>query len=209
MAIVKNRNKKGMTLVEMLVSIGIFSIAMSGLTALFINVWRSNKYSMELGQSVMVVSQGLGKMGNYIRGSRQSDNGSYPIVSASDNDLVIYSDYDKDNVTERLHIYKSGNNVLMGVRDPSGTMPKTYASGDAETVTLASSIINNSSHPIFQYFDENYPIDTTNNPIATPASVSRIKLVRVYLQINIDPNNAPDNVEMESFIDIRNLNDRI
>lgn len=193
----------------MLVSIGIFSIAMSGLTALFVNVWKSNKYSMELGQSVMVVSQGLGKMGNYIRGSRQSDNGSYPVVSASDNDLVIYSDYDKDNVTERLHLYKSGTNILMGVRDPSGTMPKTYASGDAETITLASSIINDSSNPIFQYFDENYPIDITNNPIVTPASVSRIKLVRVYLQINIDPNNAPDNVEMESFIDIRNLNDRI
>lgn len=208
MFIFKKSARKGITLVEVLVSIGIFSIAMSGLTALFINMWKNNKYSMELGQSVMVVSQGLGKMGHYIRGARQSDNGSYPIVSASDNDLVLYSDYDKDNVTERLHIYKSGTNVLLGVRDPSGTMPKTYASGDAETITLASSIINNSSHPIFEYFDENYPLISTD-PIATPASVSRVKLVRVYLQINIDPNNAPDNVEMESFIDIRNLNDRI
>jgi prepilin-type N-terminal cleavage/methylation domain-containing protein len=205
--LIEEKKRKGMTLVEVILSISIFTMVMGGFTGLFMRLWDRHKYAVELNQSVILVSQGLGKMENYIRGARQSDSGAYTIVSASDNDLVIYSDYDNDGVTERLHFYKNGLNVLMGVREPSGTMPKTYANGDAQVITLATSIINPGSHPIFTYYDANYPTGT--DPLSTPASVSKVRLVRIYLQVNINPYHAPDNVELQSIVNIRNINDQI
>jgi prepilin-type N-terminal cleavage/methylation domain-containing protein len=201
------KNKGGMTLIEMIVAIGIFSIGMVGFTVLFSRTWQNNSYTLEMGQTSMAVSQGVSKIVNYVRGARQSDNGAYAIKSANDNDLVIYSDYDKDDITERLHIYLSNSTVFMGVTDPTSGMPKTYPSGDQETITLASRIVNNSTTPIFYYFNKDYPGDTVNNPLDTPASVSEIRLVKIYIQMNIDPNRAPDNIQLQSFAELRNLND--
>jgi prepilin-type N-terminal cleavage/methylation domain-containing protein len=201
------KNARGMTLVEMMVAMAIFTIGIAGFTMLFVRAWKTNSFTMEMGQASMIVSQGVNKMGNYIRGARQGDDGAYPVKSASDNDLVIYSDYDKDGITERLHFYKSAQNVLMGIRDPSGTMPKTYASGDQSIVTIARYIVNDASMPIFQYYNKNYPGDTVNNPMATPIAVSDARLVKIFLKINIVNNRAPDNIVLQSFVEMRNLND--
>jgi prepilin-type N-terminal cleavage/methylation domain-containing protein len=201
------RKSRGLTLIEMMVAISIFVIGMEGFSLLFVRAWRNNSYTLEMGQSSMAVSQGVSKMSNYIRGARQGDDGSYPIKSAGDNDLVIYSDYDKDGITERLHFYKNGQTILMGIRDPSGTMPKTYASGDQQTITIANYIVNDASAPIFRYYNKNYPGDISNNPLAAPISVSDVRLMKIFLKINIDPNRAPDNIETQSFVEMRNLND--
>jgi len=196
-----------MTIIEMLVSIAIFTIGIEGFALLFARSYKLNSYTIEMGQSSLAVSQGMNTMLNYIRGARQADNGAYPIKSATDNELVIYCDYDKDNVTERLHFYKSGQNILMGVTDPTGGTPKTYESGDQTVISIAHSIVNDSATPIFYYYNKNYPGDVDHNPMSTPASVSDVRLIKLYLRINIDPDRAPDNIETQSFVELRNLND--
>jgi len=201
------KNKKGLTLIETLVAIAIFSIGIEGFTLLFLNTWKNNKYTLEMGQSSMTVSQGINTIVNYLRSVRQSDNGAYPIKSADDNEVVVYSDYDRDGITERLHIYKNDQDILMGVTDPTVTIPKTYPSEDEETFTLATKIVNTDTEPIFYYYDKNYAGGDDQLPITTPANVADIRLLKIHLKINIDPNNAPDNIELQTFVEMRNLND--
>lgn len=203
----KVKNRKGLTLVETLVAIAIFAIGLEGFTLLFINAWKNNSYTLEMGQSSMAVSQGVSTIVNYLRSVRQSDSGTYPIISANSNDLVVYSDYDRDGVTERIHIYKSGTDILMGVTDPTNTMPKTYPSGDQQVLTLAARIVNTSGEPIFYYYDKNYAGGSAQTPLTTPANVADVRLVKIHLKINIDPNRAPDNIELQTFVEMRNLND--
>jgi prepilin-type N-terminal cleavage/methylation domain-containing protein len=204
----KNKRKlRGMTIVEMLVAIAIFTIGIEGFSLLFIRAWSINSFTLEMGQASTAASQGVNRVTNYVRGARQGDNGAYPISSIGDNDLVIFSDYDKDGVTERLHFYKNGESVIMGFRDPAGTIPRTYAAGDQATMIIASHVINDASAPIFRYYNEDYPGDTINNPLtASSANINNVRLVKVHLKININPNRAPDNVETQSFAEIRNLN---
>lgn len=198
-------NKKAFTLVETLVAITIFMLGISATTLVFSRTIKSKAYALEMGRSAFVVSRSMGDLTQYLRRARQSDNGSYPIVSAAGNDLVIYSDYDKDNDTERLHIYFSNNKVFMGVRNPSNSFPVTYASGDEETFQLADHIVNTGSDTMFSYYNKDYPADP--DPVSLPAEVSEIRLIKLFLKINIDPNNAPDNIQQETFIELRNLND--
>lgn len=199
--------KTGFTLVETLMALAIFTIGIVATVLVFAKTIKNKAYVLEMGKSSFIVSRSVSDLTQYLRRARQSDSGSYPIVSADDNDLVVYSDYDKDNKTERLHIYFANNKIFLGVREPSESFPVTYAAGDGETFQLADHIINGSGDPMFSYYNSDYPGDTTNNPVATPADVSAIRLVKMFLKINIDPNRAPDNIQQETFVELRNLND--
>ena len=203
----QRKNYPGMSLVEMLIAIGIFTIGILGFTQLFVRSWRQNAYTIEMVQTAMATSQGVNKMVQYLREVRQGDNGSYPVISANDNDLVVFGDYDKDDITERLHFYRNGGDIIMGIRKPTTGLPKTYATGDAETKIIVSNIVNNAETPIFAYYNSSYPEDSVNNPIDTPAMVPNVRLIRIDLHMNIDPNRAPDNIQIQSFVEIRNLND--
>lgn len=199
--------KHGFTLVETLVAITIFILGTQATILVFSKTIKNKSYSLEMGKSSFVVSRSMGDLTQYMRRARQSDSGSYPIVSADDNDLVFYSDYDKDGITERLHAYLSNGHVYLGIREPSSTFPPTYAGGDGTTMEMAKQIVNTSSDPMFSYYNKDYPEDTEHNPVSTPADISSIRLVKLFLKINIDPNRAPDNIQQETFVELRNLND--
>ncbi len=193
----------------MLVAIAIFTIGVEGFTLLFSKSWRQNAYTIEMGQTAMATSQGVNKMVKYIREVRQGDDGSYPVQLANDNELTIFCDYDRDNKAERLHFYLDDNSdtIFMGIREPSSGFPITYASGDGETQIIATHIVNAADNPIFAYYDANYPEDSVHNPVPTPATAPNVRLVRITIHMNIDPNRAPDNIQIQSFAEMRNLND--
>ncbi|EKE18966.1 MAG: hypothetical protein ACD_9C00183G0003 [uncultured bacterium] len=203
----KERFKKGFTLIETLVAIGLFILGIQATVMVFSKTMKNKAYSLEMGKSSFVVSRSMGDLTQYMRRARQSDDGSYPIVSANDNDLVLYSDYDKDGKTERLHIYLTDGRVYMGIRRPSESFPPSYASGDETTIELARQIVNTATDPMFSYYNKDYPEDVINNPVDTPADTSEIRLIKIFLKINIDPNRAPDNIQQETFVELRNLND--
>lgn len=196
-------------MVETLVAIGLFILGTQAAILVFYRIIQNKSYTMEMGKASFVVSRSIGDIAKYVRKSRQSDAGAYPIVSADDNEFIFYSDYDNDGDTERLHIYftDSTGTLFMGVRNPSGTFPVTYASGDEETFTVAEHIVNTTSDPVFLYYNKDYPGDMLNNPVDTSADVSEIRLVKIFLKINIDPNNAPENIQQETFVEMRNLSE--
>jgi type II secretory pathway pseudopilin PulG len=203
----KNKNYSGMTIVELLVAISILTIGMAGFSLLFLRVWQGNRFSFEMGQSAMAVSQGVNQIVEYIRGARQSDGGTYPVFLADDNDFIFYADYDKDSVVEKLRIHKEGTDVWLSVANPLDTVPKSYPVNYDSDTKIAQRIVNDAGSPIFFYYDKTYNGGSGQVPMDTPASVSDVRLVKIHLYINIDPNRAPDNIEMQSFVELRNLND--
>ncbi len=206
---IKGRQKKysGMGLIEMIVSIAIFTVSIAGFSLLFIRAWKTNSYTFEMGRASTAVSQGVNTTVSYLRKVRQGDDGTYPIVSAQSNDLVVFSDYNRDGITERVHFYLQSGQLKMGATVPTTGIPKTYPAGDQQTKILASYIVNTAAEPIFYYYDANYPADKVHNPLAIPLDVSTVRLVKILLKINIVPNKGPENMEMQSFVEIRNLND--
>lgn len=197
--------KRGVTIIEMMMAIFIFTMGIGGFSLLVSRVWNGNKYTMEMGQTSMAVSRGVNQMAGYIRSARQADDGSYPIQSIAGNDLVLFSNYDTDAATERLHFYKSGQDILLGITQPSESMPISYPPGDQQVVTLAERIVNDVDTPIFFYYDRAYA--GVGDALVLPVDVSSIRLIKIYLHMNIDPNNAPDNIELQTFVGLRNLND--
>lgn len=199
--------QRGLTLIELIVAIGIMLIAMQGFTLLFLKSWDTNKFILEEGIASASVSHTVNKIIKELRGVRQADNGDFPVASGSDFDLKVYIDIDGDTVTERVHYFLDLNTDQMkiGVTKPTGSTPVTYPATDDTVTVLAKYIVNESNNPVFYYYNKNYPGDTTNNPLAVPVKVGDVRLIRVHLLLNIDPIHAPNNINIESFVDLRNL----
>jgi len=203
----RRKNAKGMTLVELMVAISIMLIGMEGFTLLFLKSWNSNKFILEEGIASANASHAVGKLIKQLRSVKQADNGDFPVESANDFDLKTYIDIDHDGVTERVHYFLdlTTDELQIGVTNPIGSTPVSYPTSDDTVSVLTKYVANTDASPLFSYYNKNYPGDTVNNPIATPADVSAIRLIKVHVLVNIDPVHAPNNVNIESFVDLRNL----
>ncbi|MFA5871826.1 MAG: prepilin-type N-terminal cleavage/methylation domain-containing protein [Parcubacteria group bacterium] len=200
-------SQKGLTLVEMLIAVFIFLLMMNGVVMLIKYIYRNYGFSMEQGISVNNVQKSLKTMIGDIRGLRRADSGAYAIKSADDFDFVFYSDVDGDGVTEQVHYFLENDSIKKGVSEPSGT-PPVYPSSDQVESVLAEHVVNTTSQPLFSYYNEDYPADLVNNPLAVPVSqISQIRMVKTDVRYNLDPNRAPDNIRLESFVALRNLKD--
>lgn len=198
--------RKGMTLVELLVAMFIFSLGMIGVVLLFLSTWKTNSYILEEGDAIAAASNALNETIKEIRKIRQADDGSYAIKSVGEFDLVVYLDDDGDDRAERLHYFlDDAGNFKKGITQSDGA-PYAYPSEDQEIVTIAQYVMNTSSEPIFTFYDNLYPVETINNPLINPQP-SDVRLIGLHLWINIKPKTAPDNINLESFAKLRNLNE--
>jgi prepilin-type N-terminal cleavage/methylation domain-containing protein len=200
-------SQRGLTLVEMLIAMFIFSMILIGTLLLIKYIYKNYGYAMEQGLSLNEVQKGIKVLTDDIRGTRSADSGAYAVVGADKFDFVFYNDVDNDKITERVHYYLQDASIKRGIAEPSGT-PPSYPGGDQTTTTLVTHVVNTADQPLFYFYDMNYPADQTNNPIAIPVSdVSKIRLVKIDMFYNLNPFRAPDNIRLESFVEMRNLKD--
>lgn len=199
-----------MTLVETMVAITILTLAMGGFTLLFAKSLQTNAFVIEEGVTSRTTARTVQAITSDLRRARMGDNGEYPIVSASASDLKVYVNIDGDPETERVHYFLDENADLLkrGVSDPISGTPVTYPATDTVITTIATYVTNtNPSEPLFSYYNKDYPGDAANNPLSGTISVGDVRLIRVWVRMNIDPIRAPNNINIESFAELRNLND--
>ncbi len=137
---------------------------------------------------------------------------------AEDNYLEILADSNSEvhglcNWVENNHAMKvrveltweeedSGLNheLKKGVTNPIDN-PISYPE-DQEEVSIISSYVRNGP-AIFEYYDAD-----GNLIIESPARLSDTKVMRIYLVVNVNQNRAPDDVELESYVQLRNLKNK-
>jgi prepilin-type N-terminal cleavage/methylation domain-containing protein len=144
---------KGVTLVEMMVSIAIISLITIAIGNFSGDIFSYNKtvsYSLSAQQDARQV---LRVFSAELRSASPSANGSYALEEVGVNAIKFYSDVDKDGAVEQVRYYLSGSSLMKDVKEPSGN-PATY-NGAAVTTTLVKYLANGAT-PIFTYFDTNY-----------------------------------------------------
>ena len=320
---------KSFTLIETLVTIIVFTLAMGAVSGFIVLAYRTQSYTWQQSVAIDEARRGIDVMVKEIREALPGDDGSYPIEQADDKEFIFYSDIDKDGDTERVRYFlgmvNSGNqtqecvtfsdggscnvtfsNFLQGTlesaevevsvegdfgwnnqeyaeiladgidlgnvcrtdcsdcagiwqgdtvfdvtdqanddfiqfmadatwrvdnicdwQDPNHAMKVKFELSwtenvtegqtdfkkgivnpigfpieyplDQEEVSILSSYVCNAP-PIFEYFDANGDQITEY-----PARLSETKLMKLFLVINVDPDRAPENFELESSVQLRNL----
>jgi len=90
-----------------------------------------------------------------------------------------------------------GNELRRGVIEPSGS-PVSYPLNQEQSSIITSYVRN--APPIFTYYDKNGAQITSD-----PSMLRDTKMVRLFMVVNINVNRAPDDYDLEQYIQIRNL----
>ncbi len=194
----KKTELKAMTLIEMVISITVFTLGIMAFTTLFVKGWQSNKLTLEEGQAAFSASKNVRDAVDIIRKARQGDNGAYTIESATNNDLKIYSNIDGDDDIEKVHYYLEGGNFKRGIIKPDNQTPPHYQSTDESVVTLVQNV-NNQTQPLFTYYDN------TGNQLTGSFQVSEVKMIKIYLRVNYNFNSTSKTIVVQSYVTPRNL----
>jgi hypothetical protein len=139
-----------------------------------------------------------------VRAANYAENGSYPVAVATTTSFAFYSDIDSDGETERVRYFISGDDLRRGVIEPSGS-PATYTG--TETLTTLASDVDNAGAPVFEYFDASY--DGTGSPLASPPTLSDIRLVRITVIIDKNGDRTPEPQTYSTQLVLRNLKDNL
>jgi hypothetical protein len=92
-----------------------------------------------------------------------------------------------------------------GVIESSGS-PPSYNPANEKTTTIIDGL-NNGSTPIFEYFDSSYT--GTSTPLIQPVTITQVRLIRITVKIEKDPNKSSGPIIVQSQVFLRNLKDNL
>lgn len=200
-----NKNK-GFTLAELLISMAIISgivwtasIFQRDVFSLNTNLQSSLNAQLDARHVVKV-------MVSEIRKSVPSANGTYPIESASSTAMIFYTDANNDGVVDRVRYFVNGSSIKKGIIVPTGS-PLTYNPANEVLSTLINNLVSSSTLPVFQYFPSSYA--GTSSPLSYPLNIASVRLVKVTVIIDNDPNRSPVPIVVTSSVSMRNLKDNL
>jgi prepilin-type N-terminal cleavage/methylation domain-containing protein len=180
--------KKGVTLVELLIALAIFSLIIVAVGALGSNIFKYNSEISDSYETARTSQVILKTMLKELRESAPGANGAYPLALTGSTTLSFFSDTDNDGKTEKITYSLIGTTLYRASIKPTGT-PATYLAQNQSTSTLVTNVINGNTLPSFQYYDTHYT--GTSSPMVHPVNPSLVRLIKVSQQIDINPNRSP------------------
>ena len=189
-------------MLELLVALGIFSLIIVSVAWLLIHGFRYNGIIWEQLKTQSDGRRVLRETVDVVRKAEQSSIGSYPIANAGAYDLTVYSNVDSDSYREKVRFWLDGATFKRNIIKPSGN-PLAY-SGIGQTVEIAHDAVNIAKgEALFSYFDENYT--GVEMPMVQPVDTTKIRVVRIRLELEKDPTETPVPLRVESTAQVRNL----
>ncbi len=199
---IKKINNRGMTLIEVLVTIGLFLMLVVAVAELMI--WGNHGKDVVWEQ---LSTQNEGRLVvqdfvNDLRRANASSIGSYPISLAQSQQITFYTNVDSDSWREQVRYFLQGTTLKRGVIKPSGN-PIVYNPANEVVVDVAHDLAN-ATTSIFNYYDQNYS-SASSTPMTYPINISAIRMVGIKLMLEEKPNVAPAPFYIEAKTEIRNL----
>jgi len=190
------KKNKGLTLIETMTAIVIFTITIGGLMSIIFYLYKTHGYVFQQAMAVTEARKGVSIMVKELREAKTGEDGSYVIEKAEPSEIVFYSDIDKDGEIERVRYYLQGTNLMKEIINPEG-LPAQYSSVPEER--FLSRYIGETSPPIFTYLGEDGEI------LGISIRKKDTKMVEIYLQVEVPNGRFSVKYVLESTVKFRNL----
>ena len=197
-------NSKGFTIVEVVIGVIILASILGAAWQLQSNLFFLSGTLYSGFNSQDEVRRTFRQFGEDVRPLSPSSLGSYSISQAADESFVFYTDTNGDGVKERVRYFLDNTTLRKGVIIPSGN-PLSYASEDEDVSDLIHNIITGT--PIFEYFDTEYT--GTSEKLEQPVNILDIRLIKIIVTTDSDPNRPPSPKTFTTQITPRNLKDNL
>lgn len=191
----------GFTLMEILISIAILTGITLFISYFSLDVSNFAGFFSESIATQQEIQQTLKILKTEVRSMGSANNGSYAVESASANSFIFFSDFDGDGLFERIRYYLEDNTLKKGVIKPTGN-PLVYLTSDEKVSESVHYIIPNPP-PIFTYYPKDSDINGT--ALTAPIDPALVRLIKVNLTADENPQKPPGPANISIFISIRNL----
>ncbi|KKR48592.1 MAG: hypothetical protein UT86_C0004G0078 [Candidatus Magasanikbacteria bacterium GW2011_GWC2_40_17] len=190
----------GFTLIEVLVSLGIFILFIT-VAALFIStIFSSNNIIYNQLTAQKEARRVAADFVKELRNASASSIGSYMVAEATPTSFAFYSDIDSDSYAEKVRYFVSGSLFKKGVIKPSGN-PLSY-NDSTEVITGVVHDLTADQQP-FSYFNKNYT--GLGSALSFPINVLDVRMVQMSLVIDQKPGLSPLPITINAKAEIRNL----
>ncbi len=170
--------RNGFTLLEVVVTVGIFSLISVGIIALVSAVLvNSSKQGNLLANNDQARKVAFNLM-TEARNAQTSANGSYALATASAQQLIFFSNV--NGSINRINYFIQNGVLKKGVTTPSGNPPSYNLA--QEVITTVQNNVANGANPLFYYYDDTYN-GVSGNPLTQPVNVTKIKFITINLSV--------------------------
>jgi prepilin-type N-terminal cleavage/methylation domain-containing protein len=197
--------QSAMTLVEMLVVIGLFSVLSILIFGAAQTFYQTNSYSSAQAEEIDHARRGVTALTRDLREMTYAENGTFPVAEIEEYTIGFYSDIDKDNSVEYVrYVLEDGEtNFYKRVYNPTGNPPVYNLTSPDEEFLMSQYVQNrNQSVPIFSYYD-------SNNNSVTSSQITDVRYIEAEVIVNIDPVRSPGEFMLRTSVAPRNLKDNL
>lgn len=200
-----HNSKSGFSVIEVLVSISILTLIGFAVYSFQKDVFSLNRIISGSLTAQDEARRALKSMSAEIRTASPSSLGTYAITETATSSFIFYSNIDNDPLKERVRYFIDGAILKKGVIKPSGA-PLTYNPAN-EVVSELVHDVASSATSTFGYYDASY--DGATQPLAEPIDISTVRLVKITIVIDKDPQQPPGSLMLTTQISMRNLKDNL
>lgn len=204
MSLFKQEKMKGMTLVETIVLIAIYTILMLVITNSISSLYQTNGYALAQAEEIDNARRGMIEWYRDVKEMTVAEDGTYPVALIEPHRFGYYSDTDQNDAVEYVEYVLSGTTLKKYTYNSAG-IPPVYdfvTPTSEETLSLyVQNIVQGTS--TFLYYDE----DGVQLNAASP--ILDVKYIKAQLIVNIDPIRSPGEFMLKSSVAPRNLKDNL
>ncbi|MEK7176952.1 MAG: hypothetical protein AAB719_01490 [Patescibacteria group bacterium] len=199
--------KNGYSLVEFVFAVVMATVIVFIVTIFAKNAINFNSSSQSSMNAIFESRKILSTMVSELRSTAPSAMGSYSIESAATSSIVFFADVNSDDISDRIRYFLDPNTravqrgVILATGEPPGyTVAETFS-------TIVSDIGNGASTALFDYYDGNYA--GTTSPLSIPVNIASIRMVKITIKVERDPNKPSELMTFSSQASLRNLKDNL
>lgn len=194
-----NYSQKGVTFIEALVWIAVFTSAMIALTSALISFYHANSFAIKDASAIQSAQHSMDIAVRALRTASYSDVGAYPIISIAPNQVSFYSSvYKGDPHIQQVRLFTTGNSLQEGVIEPAGD-PPVYTG--TEILSNLSDYVQNLTvgTSTFIYYDQNGTV------ISDYSQFQKVRFVTINLVVDVSTSSLPTQLTLTSSAALRNL----
>lgn len=197
-------SQKGMTMVEMLVAIGIYTVLLLAINSSITTLYQNNAYALEQSNEVDNARRGVTQWNRDAKEMTTGEDGTWPLAVIDEHRFGYYSDTDQDDSVEYVEYILATTTLRKFTYDPTGS-PVTYDLTTPDSEEILSEYVQNieQATSTFFYYDNNGTQLNASSPIID------VRYIQMQIIVNIDPDRNPGEFMLRSSLAPRNLKDNL
>lgn len=197
-------SEKGMTLIEVVIVIGLYTLLTASIFTTVQILYQTNNYSSAQSNEIENARRGLTRLTRDLREMTYGEDGTFPVAEKDEHVVGFYSDIDKDNSVEYVEYELATTTLYKRIYSATG-FPPVYNMASPESTEILSEYVQN----IVQSTSTFYYFDTDNNLLDGTALLTDVRYIKVQIIVNIDPVQSPGEFMLRSGVAPRNLKDNL